>query len=66
MHNPELKKVIAELENKLMINTNHTCQICGSDLELYHKTDFGAFQVFEAAKCPKCGVTLKNKVHTLH
>lgn len=66
MENPELKQIMRDLEENLIIPVNHSCHICGSPLELFHKTNFSVFQVIESAHCNRCGITLKNTLHILH
>ena len=41
------------------------CVLCGSNLHFSHMTDFSRNLTQETAKCPECGVKVRNVLHRL-
>ena len=41
------------------------CSLCGANLHFTHLTDFSRNLTQELAKCPECGVKVRNMTHRL-
>ena len=41
------------------------CALCGASLHFTHQTDFSRNLTQETAKCPECGIKVRNLMHRL-
>lgn len=41
------------------------CALCGANLHFTHSTDFSRNLTQEIAKCPECGVKVRQRMHRL-
>lgn len=47
------------------VNEHFHCVLCGSELDIHHKTDFITQEVQEEAHCPSCNIRNRQSAYSL-
>jgi DNA-directed RNA polymerase subunit RPC12/RpoP len=59
------EKIESESQQQFIEMHNH-CALCGTVLELQHRTDVTIHEIKEEAKCPECEIKARTKIYILN